>query len=146
MDKHLFDGDFHKLHGSYQNRSPLPCFSEKEKTVQQNLALLATFCMLFSGSQKPFVRWFSPLVSKFCLNFLSEFSFQWMTWIYEQLYAFSKSYMHESRIYPMRKTFREKILFYIAMWKLDFWKQFGHEKAIHRNARPGQTLGGPPSV
>jgi len=146
IDKQLFDGDFNKLHSSYQNRSPLPCFSEKEKTVQQNLALLTTFCMLFSGSQKSFVRFFSPAIKTLCLNYLSTISFPWVTKVYEQLYAISKSYMHENRVYPMRRTVREKTIFYIEMWKLDFFKQFGHGKSRHRNLRPGQTLGGPPSV
>ena len=146
IDKQLFDGDYGKLHSSYQNRSPLPCFSEREKTIQQNLALLTTFCMLFSGSDNSLLRWFSPLVSRLCLNILSKIPFQWMTLVYEQLYAFSKSSMHEKRIYPMRRNFREKFSFYLAMWKLDAWKQFGHEQTVHRNTRPGQTLGGPPSV
>jgi radical SAM superfamily enzyme YgiQ (UPF0313 family) len=146
ISKNLFDGNYHKLHASYQNRSPLPCFTDNEKTIQQNLALLTTFCMLFSGSENRFVKWFSPLLGWICLSVLSRISFHWATAIYEQLYTFSKAYMHETRVYPMEKTIREKIWFYIQMWKLDIWKQFGHRKGLYRNVRPGQTLGGPPSV
>ena len=146
IDKNLFDGDYNKLHASYQNRSPLPCYSEKEKSIQQNLALLTTFCILFSGSQNAYIKWLSPFISWISLNILSNVPFHWATSIYEQFYALSKTYMHEHRMYPMKKTFREKYLFYVEMWKLDLWKQFGHKKLLHRNNRPGQTLGGPPSV
>ena len=146
MEKGWFDGDYDKLHSSYQNRSPLPCFTEKEKSVQQNLALLATFCMLFSGSHNRFMRFLSGPVSKLFLGRLSEIHHPWATWIYEQLYALSKSYMHETRIYPMRRSFGEKWRFYADMYHLDFWKQFGNKKPLLRGNRPGQTLGGPPSV
>jgi hypothetical protein len=146
IKKGWFDGNYNKLHASYQNRSPLPCFTEKEKYVQQNLALLATFCLLFSGSRNKFMRALSRPVAKLFLGMLSEINNPWATWIYEQLYALSKSYMHETRIYPMRRSFNEKFRFYVQMWKLDFWKQFGDKKPLLRANRPGQTLGGPPSV
>tara|TARA_Y100000034_G_scaffold133385_1_gene198720 strand:+ start:6139 stop:7614 length:1476 start_codon:yes stop_codon:yes gene_type:complete len=32
-----FDGDFNKLHTSYNNRSPLSCFTEEEKDIQANI-------------------------------------------------------------------------------------------------------------
>jgi hypothetical protein len=145
IEKGWFDGDFNKLHASYQNRSPLSCFSEHEKTVQQNLALLATFCMFFSGSRNKILNAISPFVAKICIDWLVDVPFAWTTRLYEKLYTLSKSYMHETRIYPMRRTLREKILFYLEMAKLDLWKQFGNQP-LFRDTRPGQTLGGPPSV
>lgn len=145
MEKGWFDGDFDKLHASYQNRSPLSCFSEREKTIQQNLALLTTFCMLFSGSPNRILNYLSGPLAKICLDWLAEIPFAWATWLYEQLYTLSKSYMHEMRMYPFRKSVRERVRFWIEMAKLDIWKQFGH-KPLLRGARPGQTLGGPPSV
>ena len=36
--------------------------------------------------------------------------------------------------------------FLVQTSELDFFKQFGHGESRHRNLRPGQTLGGPPSV
>jgi len=144
--KGFFDGNFDKLHGSYQNRSPLACFTEREKTVQQNLALLTTFVMLFSGSRSRFLNWLSKPVRKICLDWLSRLPFRWATFIFEQLYALSKSWMHERRIYSMKRSFWERIRFYLEMWRLDFWKQFGSKKQFLRGSRPGQTLGGPPSV
>lgn len=145
IQKDWFDGDFDKLHASYQNRSPLSCFSEREKTVQQNLALLTTFCMLFSGSRSRILNCLSPIIAKACLDWLAKIPFAWATWFYEQLYTLSKSYMHEMRIYPFRKSVKERIRFWVEMAKLDVWKQFG-DRPFLRGARPGQTLGGPPSV
>lgn len=143
MEKGWFDGDFDKLHASYQNRSPLPCFTEREKAVQQNLALLGTFCMLFTGSRSFMVRTMGKPISWFALSYCIYIHAPLAVWLFEQLYALSKSYMHETRMYPIRRSLPEKIKFYREMWNLDFWKQFGNTTWFKRFRRPGHTLGGP---
>lgn len=140
-----FDGDYNKLHASYQHRSVLTCYDEREKTVQQNLALLGSFLALFAGSRNPVVRTLDKPMRWLCLECLSEIKSSWATKIFGWLYTVSKAYMHQRRIYPIRYTFREKVRFYGQMVTLDLWKQFRH-KHVYRANRPGQTLGGPVSL
>ncbi|MDP3710359.1 MAG: hypothetical protein Q8R29_01380, partial [bacterium] len=140
-----FDGDYAKLHASYQHRSPLTCFSEQEKTIQQNLALLGSFLTLFAGSRNRVVRLLDRPMRKICIDWLSEFNHPLATKFFGWLYAVSKAYMHRTRIYPIKYTFREKLRFYGQMVSLDRWKQF-RKKRTYRGERPGQTLGGPASI
>lgn len=145
IHKGYFDGNFDKLHSSYQNRSPLDCFTEKEKSLQLNLALLVCFCTFFSGSHNRILNWLAKPVTNFFINYLAAIPYPWATWIYQQLYSFAKSYIHDTRIYAMRRSFKEKVKFYLEMWKLDVWKYF-KKRVLLRGDRPGQTLGGPPSI
>lgn len=140
-----FDGDYDKLHASYQHRSALFCFSEQEKTVQQNLALLGSFLALFAGSRNRMVKLLDHPMQYLCIGWLSEITHPWATRLYGWLYTVSKAYMHQTRIYPIKYTLGEKFRFYYQMVTLDFWKQFQKRKILRGN-RPGQTLGGPASL
>lgn len=140
--KGYFDGDFDRLHDSYQNRSPLNCFTEKEKTYQQNLALLAVFCIVFSGSFNKVLNWLAKPISKICLSLLARAPYRIATMIYLALYFISKTYIEETRIYPTKRAFRKRIRLYMEIFRLDLWKQFAWEK-LPEDKRPGQTLGGP---
>lgn len=140
-----FDGDYEKLHASYQHRSSLACYTEREKTIQQNLALLGSFLALFSGSRNRLVRMFNKPVQYICLEWLSDISRPSVTKFYGWLYTISKAYMHRTRIYPIKYSFKEKVRFYGQMVNLDLWKQF-RKKKNYKGNRPGQTLGGSPSI
>lgn len=140
-----FDGNYERLHASYQHRSALSCYTEHEKIVQQNLALLGSFLALFAGSRNWLMRQLTPIMEAWCLGILSEIEHPRATKFYGWLYTISKAYMHRTRIYPIKYSWREKIHFYAQMVKLDFWKQFEKRKKLRGN-RPGQTLGGGPSV
>jgi hypothetical protein len=139
-----FDGNYEKLHASYQHRSALTCYSEHEKAIQQNLALLGTFMTLFTGSRNRLVRQLRSPVWRLCIM-ASRFKHPWATKLYGWLYAITQTYLHRTRIYPMHHSVREKVRFYRQMFALIFWKQF-QQKKRYRGQRPGQTLGGPASV
>lgn len=143
-----FDGDFKKLHESYQEKSYLDCYDEKYKCVIQNLALLGSVCAVFTGSRNRIVRFFDPFVQKLCLNYLVEITHPRATKFYGWLYTISKTYIHYTRIYPIKYSFREKLRLFGQMSKLDFFKQFKERKnkPLRRSERLGQTLGGPPSI
>ena len=65
-----------------------------------------------------------------------------------------KTHIYQERIYPMPRSLVEKIRDFPAAQRLDVFKQFkkhsiygkGKPGALLRGDRPGQTLGGPPSV
>ncbi|MBI3589584.1 MAG: radical SAM protein [Candidatus Liptonbacteria bacterium] len=148
--KGYFDGDYGALHASYQNRSPLVgCFTEREKTVMENLALLGTVCILFSGSRNRFMRWLSKPLSRLIVYVFAEIPFRWVTRVYQWLYTASKIYMHQKRVYPMHQSRRETWAFFLETLRLDVWKRFMRKKPakpLLRGERPGQFLGSMPSV
>ena len=144
-----FDGDFDKLHASYQEVSYLNCYDDKYKNVMHNYELLGSFLALFAGSRNRLMRWASPWVEKLCLDYLAEITNPRITKVYGWIYTVSKAYMHMTRIYPMKYSTRERWRFFKQMSGLDFWKQFKERKKTKttlRSNRPGQTLGGPPSI
>ncbi|OGN25688.1 MAG: hypothetical protein A3B17_02180 [Candidatus Yanofskybacteria bacterium RIFCSPLOWO2_01_FULL_45_72] len=139
-----FDGDFEKLHASYQTKTPLACFSERERDIIQNLTLIGTFLTLFWGSWNRFVRTLARPMTWLFVNRLSYVTHSWIHTLFLWLYTFSKAYMHRTRIYPIRYTFGEKVRFYTDMIRLDFWKQEKERKNLSLR-RPDRklTLGGP---
>lgn len=90
IDRGDFDGDFDKLHMSYQSASPLKCFSEKEKLMQQNLSLLATVCL------------WKPSLRNLVVNHLIKLPF---TKTYFLAYYLVKAYLVKTKIYPMKFSF-----------------------------------------
>jgi len=144
-----FDGNFEKLHASYQEVSYLDCYDDEYKKVMHNFELLGSFLSLFAGSRNRFMQWLNPYMQMLCLNYLAEITNSKAVRFYGWLYTTSKAYMHLTRIYPMRYSSWEKWRFFKQMTGLDFWKQFKERKktkTILRSERPGQTLGGPPSL
>lgn len=144
-----FDGDFNKLHASYQNVSYLDCYDAEYKKVMHNYELLGSFASLFSGSRNFIMRLLEPLVLRICFDYLAEITSPRATKFYGWLYTTSKTYMHYTRIYPIKYSLAEKFRFFKQMSGLDFWKQFKEKKKkkpLYRSQRAGQTLGGPPSI
>lgn len=143
-----FDADFAKLHESYQEKSYLTCYKESYKSIIQNLALLGSFCALFAGSRNWLARWLNPFVQNLCFNHLVEITDPRATKFYGWLYMLSKTYIHYTRIYPIKYSFKEKLRFFHQMTSLDLFKQFKErkKKPLRRSERLGQTLGGPPSI
>ena len=152
--KGWFDGDYDSLHHSYQNRSPLSCFTEKEKIIQQNLALLAPIALLLSGSRHRSLRKFAKPFTWFLFEGLGRIRWSKATKLYQWMYSVAKTYIYHERIYPMHRTWGERLRDFAEASHLDVFKQFQKQEisAKHepgpnlRGERPGQTLGGPPSV
>jgi hypothetical protein len=142
----FFDGNFDRLHASYQTDSPLECFTAEEKHRQKNLALLGTAVLVLSGSYNPFIRAISKPVARFVVNVLTPLP---LAKLYLQLYSWSKNYMNARRIITMRMSVKDRIQNFWDNAVLDRFKQFGQGRATpfrrRRTDQPGgQTLGGPP--
>lgn len=82
-----FDGDFDKLHMSYQSTSPLKCFTREEKLLQRNLSLLSTLCL------------WKPGLRNLIVNRLIKLPFPRLYFI---LYYITKAYLVKTKIYPMK--------------------------------------------
>ena len=141
-----WDGDFAKLHESYQEKSYLSCYDEKYKCVIQNLALLGSVCAIFSGSRNFIMRRLDPWAQKLIFNYLVEITHPKATKFYGWLYTIVKTWQHYTRIYPIKYSLGEKFRFFKQMSGLDFFKQFKKRRPLHWAERLGQTLGGPPSI
>lgn len=143
-----FDGDFGKLHSSYQEVSYLNCFDSEYKRVMHHYALFGSFLVFFSGSRNWLMRILYRPMQKLCLDYLAKIKHPRATRFYGWLYTVSKAYMHYTRIYPIKYSFREKLNFFREMANLDFFKHFKEKKnkQLRRSQRLGQTLGGPPSI
>lgn len=118
-----FDGDFEKLHSSYQSKSPLTCFTEYEKDVMQNLTLIGTFLALFWGSRNRAMFALAKPLTKLFVGHLSRITRPWVQKLFLWLYTISQVYMHRTRIYPSKYTFRENIKFYLDMVQHIFRKK-----------------------
>jgi radical SAM superfamily enzyme YgiQ (UPF0313 family) len=102
-----FDGDFDKLHMTYQTDSPLNCFSEKEKLMQVNLSLLATVCLLF------------PSLRNITVNFLIKLP---LTKLYFVFYYFTKAYLIKTKIYPMKFSLLDSLRTFYESFVLEKFK------------------------
>lgn len=107
VQKGYFDGDFDKLHMSYQSESPLSCFTKKEKLAQNNLSYLATVVLVF------------PWMRNLVVNHLIKLP---LTKIYFIPYYFIKAYLNKSKIYPMKMSFAGLLKNFIYSIKLEFFK------------------------
>ncbi len=85
-----FDGDFDKLHMSYQSHSPLNCFTPEEKRMQVNLSMLSTVCL------------WKPSLRNLIVKRLIKLPFPKAYFI---MYYLVKAYLVKTRIYPMKFSF-----------------------------------------
>lgn len=139
-----FDGDFEKLHASYQTKTPLTCYSQEEMAVIWNLTFIGTFLCLFWGSRNRLMQSLARPLTKIFVRRLSRITHPWAEFVYFCLYTISKAYMHRTRIYPMKLTLKEKLRFYGEMIQLDIWKQIKERRKLIRFQPRRLTLGGSP--
>jgi hypothetical protein len=129
VEKGFFDGNFEKLHTSYQTDSPLTFFSPKEKMIQQNLALLGPVCMFFGGSKNRFLRSLTPLIRKLVVGFLIKLP---LTKVYFVFYVLVKNYLYKYKIYKTVFSWKEYIISTIKMFKVDAFKQFRRQEKLNQ--------------
>lgn len=116
-----FDGDFDKLHMSYQSMSPLSGFSAKEKLMQRNLSLLATVCL------------WRPSLRNIVVNRLIKLP---LTGLYFIMYFLVKAYTIKTRIYPMKFTMVNTIRGIYDSFVLE---RFKHTEEIFKKEGLGKT-------
>ncbi len=118
VQKRYFDGDFDKLHMSYQSESPLSCFTKKEKLMQLNLSMLATVVLVF-----PWMR-----------NITVKYLIKWpLTKLYFVLYYFTKAYLNKTKIYPVKISPIDIFRNFLYSLKLEYskhTKERGRKSAV----------------
>ncbi|MEK6542999.1 MAG: radical SAM protein [Elusimicrobiota bacterium] len=131
-----FDGDYEKLHASYDTTSSFTCFTDREKMIQDNLAFLGQVCVL--------LPWLWPLTKK-RLIYLP------LTKLYWFLFLIGKTYAVHKRIYPMKFSLVNFVKSALKIWLVEYRKFFRGSseetfvkkpKGIFAAASPTDTLGG----
>ena len=112
IKKRIFDGDFDSLHMSYQNKSPLSCFSEKQKKLQKNLSLLSAMIICF--------HWTRRLVLNCLIHIRPNIVFFW-------IYLLFKIYLVKTKIYPFHSSAGEIFNLFKKSFSVDYFKHSDEE-------------------
>ena len=129
IEKGIWEGNYAQLHMSYMNRSPLSCFTEKEKAVQKNLAELGLLVIWF-----PFLR---NLVVKRLIYRPQTRLFLWA-------YVLAKAYLVRKRVYPVKLKVGDVVRLFRKTFSLETFKhsdeQLPNTKGSPRRSSQYQEL------
>jgi radical SAM superfamily enzyme YgiQ (UPF0313 family) len=107
------DAGFRDLHLSYQDSSPLNCFSEREKRMQRNLTMLGTVAVKF-----PFAR-----------NIIVNYLINWPTNpLFFAAFYLSKTTSYMKHIYNLDYSLKDYLRIIPQSLKLDWFKRMGGRK------------------
>jgi radical SAM superfamily enzyme YgiQ (UPF0313 family) len=135
IDVGAFDGDFEKLHESFQAESSFTCFTKQEKMQQLNLSFLGPVLLIFPSWRNFFVK---HLVRRAGTRF------------YFLMYFLVRGYVLGARIYPMKYTLHQLFNKVKTSFVRELNRHFvsRQEKFQHYQKRPAVSapadiLGGP---
>ena len=114
IEQGIYQADYAGLHMSYMNKSPLSCFTEKEKNIQRNLSTLGLL-----------VVW---------LPFLRNIVLKWLIYLpynrfFFLLYYIAKVYLNKTRVYPMKLGLRGLWSTLRKSLRLESFKKFDERPA-----------------
>src|SRR3989338_564463 len=112
IEKGIYKPQYELLHMFYMNKSPLSCFTEREKRIQRNFAQLAPLVVRF-----PFLR---GIVLKYLVYFPNNK-------VFVLIYYFVKAYLVKAKIYPMRLGIRNLWKAFLKSLKLELFKHSGEQ-------------------
>ena len=115
----IFEPNYESLHMSYQNKSPLTCFSAKEKDVQKNLSLLASLVIIL------------PWTRGIVINKLIYWNYPK---IYFMIYLLIKTYLIKTKIYPFRLGKGDFLGLFKKAFKVDYFKHT--DEAFNESGEP----------
>ena len=114
IEEGIYQPDYSGLHMSYMNKSPLSCFTEKEKNMQRNLSTLGVL-----------VIWL-PFLRGIVLKWLIRLPYNRLFFL---LYYLAKVYLNKTRIYPMKLGIRGFWRILRKSSKLESFKKFDERRA-----------------
>lgn len=118
----FFSGDYENFTISYQNQSPMNCYSKREKMIQQNLALLGTVLQAFAGSRNAGVRSLIPILRFLTVKVLIKLP---LSKLYLLPYVVVLNYLHKAKIYSYKKfSFWEWLKSIPGSYRFNLEKQF----------------------
>lgn len=111
----IYESEYGDLHMSYMNKSPLSCFSAREKNIQRNLSRLGVVIVLFPFLRNIFLRYLIYLPYN-VFFFLS--------------YYLAKAYMINRRIYPFEMPLKDLLRLFFKSIRLEHFK-LSDERNLH---------------
>jgi radical SAM superfamily enzyme YgiQ (UPF0313 family) len=103
----LYKPDYEKMHTSYQYRSLLNCFTEKQKNAQMNLSVLGAVAIALPRFRSLIVRY---------LIYIQHNPF------FTLVYYLTKMYVLRKKIYVTRTTFWESIRIFVRSLKQEWFR------------------------
>lgn len=107
IKKGYFKPDFNKFHTSYQYKSPLNCFTEREKNIQMNLEVLGPVAVVFPK--------FKYLILKFLIYFPHNFLFTIM-------YYLTKMYVFRKKIYITKTNLWTSMVIFLRSLRQEWFR------------------------
>jgi hypothetical protein len=128
-----FDGDFEKLHETFQSESPFTCFTPEEKRQQLHLVFLGVPLLLFPRLRDLAVKRLVPLK---------------LTKLYFLAYFLVRGYVLGKRMYPMRYSLGQLSGKLVSSFRREVNKHFVAQRKGPLGTTPGggaasDVLGGP---
>jgi radical SAM superfamily enzyme YgiQ (UPF0313 family) len=103
----LYTPDYDTMHTSYQYISPLNCFTEKEKRLQQNLSLLGSVAIVLPWLKNVIIKWFLPMRPNRFFTFF---------------YFIAKQYALRRKIYVTRTGFLNSLRIFARSLRQDIFR------------------------
>lgn len=130
-----FDGDYEKLHSSYDTTSSFTCFTKKQKMIQDNLSFLGQVCAVWP--------WLWPFAKKHLIHWP-------LTKLYWFAFLVAKTYVIKRHVYPMRfnlrnafrSAYRVLLVEYKKFFRNDEEEFYEKPKGWMAAASPTDVLGG----
>jgi len=113
IEEEIFQPEYSGLHMSYMNKSPLSCFTDKEKNIQRNLSTLGLIVVWLPFLRKIVLRWLIYLPYNRFFFFL---------------YYIAKGYLNKTRVYPVKLGLRGLWSIMVKSWRLESFKKFDEHK------------------
>ena len=107
MKEGIYSHHYEDLHMSYMNRSPLSCFTERQKNIQRNLSRLGNLVLMFPSLRN--------LVVKHLIYWRYNF-------LFFAVYYITKVYLVKVKIYPLKPRLVDVIRFFIKSFRLERFK------------------------
>lgn len=106
-EKGIFESNYDTIHMSYMFKSPLSCFTKREKRIQRNLSLLGTVAVW-----QPVLR---NLILKYLISLPNNILYIWA-------YILVKMYLVKTKIYPFKLNPKDFLGLFLKGFKIDLFK------------------------
>lgn len=111
----MYCPDYEAMHTSYQYVSPLNCFTEKEKNIQRNLAVLGPVAVV--------LPWSRNLIVKYLLHFPPNR-------LFILTYHWAKMYALRCKIYVTKTTPLESLRIFARSLRQDVFRHTAEERGV----------------
>lgn len=103
----FYDPDYNRMHTSYMYRSPLKCFSERQKNAQMNFSVLGAVAVAMPFLRTPIAR-----ILIYCRH----------NFLFTLLYYTVKMYVLRKKIYVTRTTFSNSLRIFLRSLRQEWFR------------------------